>query len=64
MKAVFQGLNKVAYSPLMQPTFGYDASTAQVYSFDPEKAKQILDAAGWKAGADGIREKCADLAKL
>ena len=56
-KAVFQGLNKVAYSPLMQPTFGYDASTAQVYSFDPEKAKQILDAAGWKAGADGIREK-------
>src|SRR6266508_4208405 len=56
-KAVFQGLNKVAYSPLMQPTFVYDTSTAQVYSFDPEKAKQILDAAGWKAGADGIREK-------
>jgi peptide/nickel transport system substrate-binding protein len=56
-KAVFQGLNKVAWSPLMQPTFGYDATTAQVYSFDAEKAKQILDAAGWKAGADGIREK-------
>jgi peptide/nickel transport system substrate-binding protein len=56
-KSVFQGLNKVAYSPLMQPTFGYDASTEQVYSFDPEKAKQILDAAGWKEGADGIREK-------
>jgi peptide/nickel transport system substrate-binding protein len=56
-KSVFQGLNKVAYSPLMQPTFGYDASTEQVYSFDPEKAKQILDAAGWKVGTDGIREK-------
>src|SRR6266508_1436692 len=56
-KSVFQGLNKVAFSPLMQPTFGYDASTEQIYSFDPDKAKQILDAAGWKGGADGIREK-------
>ena len=56
-KSVFQGLNKVAYSPLMQPTFGYDATTEQIYNYDPEKAKQILDAAGWKEGADGIREK-------
>jgi peptide/nickel transport system substrate-binding protein len=26
-------------------------------TFDPEKAKSILDAAGWVPGADGIREK-------
>ena len=25
--------------------------------YDPEKAKADLDAAGWKAGPDGIREK-------
>jgi peptide/nickel transport system substrate-binding protein len=25
--------------------------------YDPEKAKQLLDKAGWKPGADGIREK-------
>src|SRR5262245_33712901 len=56
-KWVFQGLNKAAYSPLMKVTFGYDAATEQIYPFDPDKAKQILDAAGWKAGADGIREK-------
>lgn len=56
-KSVFQGLNKVAFSPLMQPTFGYDASTQQLYQFDPEKAKQILNAAGWAEGSDGIREK-------
>jgi peptide/nickel transport system substrate-binding protein len=27
------------------------------YAYDPEKAKSLLDAAGWKAGADGTREK-------
>ena len=56
-KSVFQDLNQVAASPLMKVTFGYDPSTEQIYSFDPDKAKQILDAAGWKEGADGIREK-------
>ncbi len=56
-KAVFHGLNKVAWSPLMRPTFAYDASTEKIYSFDQAKAKQILEEAGWKAGAGGIREK-------
>ena len=27
------------------------------YSYDPDKASAILDAAGWKMGDDGIREK-------
>ena len=55
--SVFHGLNKVAWSPLMRPTFGYDPSTERIYSFDPAKARQILDEAGWKAGGDGIRER-------
>jgi peptide/nickel transport system substrate-binding protein len=56
-KSVFQGLNKVAWSPLMRPTFGYDASTEQIYKFDPDKAQQLLSDAGWQPGADGIRAK-------
>lgn len=56
-KAVFHGLMKVAWSPLMRPTFGYDPSTEKVYSFNPTRAKQILEEAGWKAGPDGIRQK-------
>lgn len=27
------------------------------YEYSPEKAKQLLDDAGWKVGSDGIREK-------
>jgi peptide/nickel transport system substrate-binding protein len=56
-KAVFQGLNKAAWSPLMRPTFAYDATTEQLYTFDPEKAKQLLSEAGWQPGPDGIRAK-------
>ncbi|MDX6322602.1 MAG: glutathione transport system substrate-binding protein [Propionibacteriaceae bacterium] len=37
---------------------GYeDMAKATGIDFDVEKAKSDLDAAGWKAGADGIREK-------
>ena len=30
---------------------------ATYYDYDVEKAKQILDDAGWTVGSDGIREK-------
>jgi peptide/nickel transport system substrate-binding protein len=33
-------------------------------TFDPEKARQILEDAGWKAGADGTREKGGLKAKI
>ena len=32
-------------------------SSSTSYEFNPEKAVQILEAAGWKKGADGIRAK-------
>jgi peptide/nickel transport system substrate-binding protein len=33
-------------------------------TYDPERAKQILDEAGWTAGSDGIREKDGLRAKI
>jgi len=56
-QSVFHGLMQVAYSPLMKPTFGYDPVAAKMYGYDPKKAQAQLDEAGWKPGADGIREK-------
>jgi len=34
------------------------------FEYDPEKAKQMLDAAGWTMGADGIRQKDGQALKI
>ena len=34
------------------------------YEFNPDKAAQVLETAGWKKGADGIREKGGKKLKL
>lgn len=42
----------------------YNEETADIKDGDTEAAKQILDEAGWKEGADGIREKDGVKAKF
>lgn len=51
----------IATSVLAKNTPGY-ADQSAALAYDPARAGKLLDAAGWKAGADGIREK--DGAKL
>ncbi len=55
--AIYGGLNIPAASPLMRPTVGYDATTETMFSYDPDRARQLLDEAGWVPGDDGIRAK-------
>jgi peptide/nickel transport system substrate-binding protein len=50
------GANNAAHGPLVPGTFGYDKSS-EIYKYDPAKAKQLLDEAGWRPGPDGIRTK-------
>ncbi|HUZ01759.1 MAG TPA: ABC transporter substrate-binding protein [Thermomicrobiaceae bacterium] len=57
IKSIWQGLYQPSSSPLTSPTFGYDPATRNVYSYDATKAGQILDAAGWKMGSGGVRQK-------
>lgn len=47
---------KVATGALAANTPGYKDLSSQV-TFDQDKAKSILDGAGWVEGGDGIREK-------
>lgn len=43
---------------LSQSTPDYDAAVADAYTYDPDKANQLLDAAGWTGRTkDGIRTK-------
>lgn len=56
---IFNGLNwteKVPGSWALMP-FDPNYSDNTAFKFDIDGAKKVLDDAGWKAGADGIREK-------
>lgn len=55
----FQSLGAMtpAHNVLVPTTWGYDKKAAEIYSFNPAKATQLLEGAGWMPGADGIRVK-------
>jgi peptide/nickel transport system substrate-binding protein len=46
-----------AENPKNTAKFGSITSQLVKYNYNPDKAKALLDEAGWKVGADGIREK-------
>ena len=53
---IYYGLPRATESYLPKQSWAYNPDlSAQEYS--PDKAKQILDAAGWKPGSGGVREK-------
>lgn len=52
-----QGAGQVANIPAAAISWSYTEEGINPYAYDPEKAKQLLDEAGWTEGAGGIREK-------
>ncbi|RUT35881.1 ABC transporter substrate-binding protein [Paenibacillus zeisoli] len=52
-----QGAGEVANIPSSPISWAYTQDGINPYKYDPEKAKQLLDEAGWKVGSSGIREK-------
>ncbi len=52
-----EGAGAVANIPAPPISWAYTEDGINPYKFDSEKAKQLLDEAGWKVGAGGIREK-------
>jgi peptide/nickel transport system substrate-binding protein len=53
-RTILDGLAPVADGPIQPVSWAYNDRITR-YAFDPEKARALLDEAGWKAGADGIR---------
>ncbi|MBN1315155.1 MAG: ABC transporter substrate-binding protein [Anaerolineales bacterium] len=55
---LFAGLYPVSYSTLTPNTQGYWEGSKDLYSYDPEKAKALLEEAGWvDSDGDGIRDR-------
>ncbi|MBT1278501.1 ABC transporter substrate-binding protein [Thermoanaerobacter sp. CM-CNRG TB177] len=56
--AVYPGLAEVRDVPQSKVSWAYpDEKDIIHYDYNPEKAKQLLDEAGWKVGPDGYRYK-------
>ncbi|MGP7817363.1 ABC transporter substrate-binding protein [Niallia sp. 01092] len=53
----YQGYATVADVPASPVLWSYTNKDVKKYDYDLERAKKLLDEAGWKAGKDGIREK-------
>ncbi|MBI5876255.1 MAG: hypothetical protein HZB53_01285 [Chloroflexi bacterium] len=53
---VLYGQGVVALTTLPPHSWAYNAAT-EPYAYSPERARALLDQAGWVAGADGIRAK-------
>ncbi len=56
-QAVFFGQAVPGDSPWVSVNWAHDPKTDNKYPFDKAKAEQLLDAAGWAKGPDGIRAK-------
>jgi peptide/nickel transport system substrate-binding protein len=54
---VFNGQAVAEQTMVPARVLGDHASTVKGYTHDPEKAKQLLEGAGWQAAGDGIRTK-------
>lgn len=56
IEAIYYGLPTNAETFIPEGNWAFNANLPK-HEYNPEKAKQILEDAGWKAGSDGIREK-------
>jgi peptide/nickel transport system substrate-binding protein len=54
---LFYGTKKPAYSVVTETTSGYWKGAESLFPYDLTKARALLEEAGWKVGAGGIRER-------
>src|SRR5438105_3379806 len=54
---IFFGVHHVSVGPLSEGVWARDDTLERSFTFDPAKAKQLLDQAGWKLGSGPVRQK-------
>jgi peptide/nickel transport system substrate-binding protein len=57
VEALFAGKEQALDFPLspVRPAYKDAQSAVRVYAYDPSRAQQLLDQAGWRRGGDGVR---------
>jgi peptide/nickel transport system substrate-binding protein len=63
-RVLFRGALTPARVPLAPGTLGYDERLLGLYRTDTAQARALLEAAGWKPRADGIRARNGDRLEL
>ncbi len=61
--ALFKGVYEPSHNIFLPATLGYDKSLDTMYTYDPAKAKALLDEAGWTLNG-AVREKAGKPLKL
>jgi peptide/nickel transport system substrate-binding protein len=57
IESVYFNMVEPAYGPLSRVFPEYEPALEQMYEYNPEKAMQLLEEAGWRPGPDGVRVK-------
>lgn len=57
IQSVWSGFGKPGCSILTSAIFGFDPNSCNLYPYNVDKAKQILDADGWVDNGSGVRQK-------
>jgi peptide/nickel transport system substrate-binding protein len=57
VKVFYPGFARPTWNLIGPTSFGYDPALDHLYAFNPDKAKQLLEEAGWKRGPGGVRAK-------
>ncbi len=60
-KAIYFGFATVANTSMPPKSWAYNPNNKPVFNFDRKKAESMLDAAGWKKAADGVRANSTGL---